>query len=255
MDAVFSGDESLTREHARGDRRAGREGRASSAAFPLLPGVPRRCGLPPHGAGQAHRQSRRGLSRSLSCRGAANRSPPPFAVKPDGCYLITGAFGGFGKVLAEWLVEMRRAAPRADAAAAALRRRKRRPSSRTCATQGVEVQRREGRRRLGGRRVASARGSARRRAAAARRVPSGHGHRRCAAGRAHPRADAHRHGAEGPRRMAAARRHAGAWRSTASSCSPRSRASSAIRRRATTARPMPSSIRWPIIAARSVCRR
>ena len=30
---------------------------------------------------------------------------PAFEIKPDGCYLITGAFGGFGKVLAEWLVE------------------------------------------------------------------------------------------------------------------------------------------------------
>ena len=30
---------------------------------------------------------------------------PGFTVKPDGCYLITGAFGGFGKVLALWLVE------------------------------------------------------------------------------------------------------------------------------------------------------
>jgi acyl transferase domain-containing protein/acyl carrier protein len=30
---------------------------------------------------------------------------PGFAVKPDGSYLITGAFGGFGKVLAEWLVD------------------------------------------------------------------------------------------------------------------------------------------------------
>jgi NAD(P)-dependent dehydrogenase (short-subunit alcohol dehydrogenase family)/acyl carrier protein len=30
---------------------------------------------------------------------------PPFAVDPEGCYLITGAFGGFGKVLARWLVE------------------------------------------------------------------------------------------------------------------------------------------------------
>ncbi len=28
-----------------------------------------------------------------------------FEVKPDACYLITGAFGGFGKVLAEWLVD------------------------------------------------------------------------------------------------------------------------------------------------------
>ena len=30
---------------------------------------------------------------------------PPFAVQPNGCYLITGAFGGFGKVIARWLVE------------------------------------------------------------------------------------------------------------------------------------------------------
>ncbi|HZJ14929.1 MAG TPA: SDR family NAD(P)-dependent oxidoreductase [Chthoniobacteraceae bacterium] len=30
---------------------------------------------------------------------------PPFAIKKDGCYLITGAFGGFGKVLANWLVQ------------------------------------------------------------------------------------------------------------------------------------------------------
>jgi NADPH:quinone reductase-like Zn-dependent oxidoreductase/acyl carrier protein len=29
----------------------------------------------------------------------------PFVVDPDGCYLITGAFGGFGKVLAEWLAD------------------------------------------------------------------------------------------------------------------------------------------------------
>jgi len=30
---------------------------------------------------------------------------PGFEVKPDGCYLITGAFGGYGKVLARWLAE------------------------------------------------------------------------------------------------------------------------------------------------------
>lgn len=30
---------------------------------------------------------------------------PAFEVKPDGAYLITGAFGGFGKVLAEWLAD------------------------------------------------------------------------------------------------------------------------------------------------------
>ena len=31
--------------------------------------------------------------------------PPAFSVRSNGCYLITGAFGGFGKVLALWLVE------------------------------------------------------------------------------------------------------------------------------------------------------
>ncbi|HYJ03506.1 MAG TPA: SDR family NAD(P)-dependent oxidoreductase [Chthoniobacterales bacterium] len=30
---------------------------------------------------------------------------PGFEVKADGCYLITGAFGGYGKVLARWLVD------------------------------------------------------------------------------------------------------------------------------------------------------
>jgi NADPH:quinone reductase-like Zn-dependent oxidoreductase/acyl carrier protein len=30
---------------------------------------------------------------------------PKFEIKSDGCYLITGAFGGFGKVLADWLVK------------------------------------------------------------------------------------------------------------------------------------------------------
>src|SRR4029077_2271898 len=29
---------------------------------------------------------------------------PKFEIKSEGCYLITGAFGGFGKVLANWLV-------------------------------------------------------------------------------------------------------------------------------------------------------
>jgi NADPH:quinone reductase-like Zn-dependent oxidoreductase/malonyl CoA-acyl carrier protein transacylase/SAM-dependent methyltransferase/acyl carrier protein len=39
----------------------------------------------------------------VSRRGELARSG--FEVKPDGCYLITGAFGGYGKVLARWLVE------------------------------------------------------------------------------------------------------------------------------------------------------
>jgi NADPH:quinone reductase-like Zn-dependent oxidoreductase/acyl carrier protein/nucleoside-diphosphate-sugar epimerase len=30
---------------------------------------------------------------------------PKFEIKPDGCYLIVGAFGGFGRVIANWLVQ------------------------------------------------------------------------------------------------------------------------------------------------------
>jgi acyl transferase domain-containing protein/NADPH:quinone reductase-like Zn-dependent oxidoreductase/SAM-dependent methyltransferase/acyl carrier protein len=30
---------------------------------------------------------------------------PKFEIKPDGCYLVTGAFGGFGRVIANWLVQ------------------------------------------------------------------------------------------------------------------------------------------------------
>ena len=41
--------------------------------------------------------------RKLSLPGELNRLP--FAVKQNGSYLITGAFGGFGKVIARWLVE------------------------------------------------------------------------------------------------------------------------------------------------------
>jgi acyl transferase domain-containing protein/SAM-dependent methyltransferase/acyl carrier protein len=39
----------------------------------------------------------------LARRGKA--PAPAFAIKPDASYLITGAFGGFGRVLARWLVE------------------------------------------------------------------------------------------------------------------------------------------------------
>jgi acyl transferase domain-containing protein/NADPH:quinone reductase-like Zn-dependent oxidoreductase/SAM-dependent methyltransferase/acyl carrier protein len=31
--------------------------------------------------------------------------PPKFEIRSDGCYLVTGAFGGFGRVIANWLVK------------------------------------------------------------------------------------------------------------------------------------------------------
>ena len=189
MDAVFSGDEALTRQMLGGDCRAGRERRAPSAAFPRLPGVPHRCGLPAHGEWQTHRQSYRVVSGAFVPR-RGEPLAPAFEVKPDGSYLITGAFGGFGKVLAEWLVDCGArhlvlssrsgaATPEAEAFWQNLHER------------GVEVRVVQAdvgspddvKRLLAEIRVgrASARG----------RVPPRDGHRRRAARRAHPRAHAH----------------------------------------------------------------
>ena len=58
---------------------------------------------------------------------------PAFEIKPDGCYLITGAFGGFGKVLADGWWNAARATS-CSPAAAAHRHRKRKTSSRACRT-------------------------------------------------------------------------------------------------------------------------
>ena len=51
--------------NAGGNLRTRRTGRALSAAVPFISRLPRRCGIPAHGAGQTHRQSRRGISRSV----------------------------------------------------------------------------------------------------------------------------------------------------------------------------------------------
>ena len=63
MDAVFSGDEALTREMLGEACRTGRRRRAHAAAVPLLSGEPHRCGVPSHGERQTYRQSRRVVSR------------------------------------------------------------------------------------------------------------------------------------------------------------------------------------------------
>ena len=104
MDAVFAGDESLTRQMLAEISALVEEGALGplpfrsfpasrvDAAFRLMAGG-KHIGkvlvtfpepfLPPRGEGLA----------------------PGFTVRPDGTYLITGAFGGFGKVIAQWLVD------------------------------------------------------------------------------------------------------------------------------------------------------
>ena len=105
MDAVFHGDEELTRQMLEEISGAGREGRAAAASLPRFPrvaGSMRRSGSWP-AENISAKWSWRFPTPFVPRRGEL--PAPGFEVKPDGTYLITGAFGGYGKVLARWLVD------------------------------------------------------------------------------------------------------------------------------------------------------
>jgi len=104
MDAIFAGDESLTREMLGELTDLVEKGALTPLPFRSFPA----CRID-----EAFRLMASGkhIGKVIVAfpevfvprRGEA--LPPPFTIQPDGCYLITGAFGGFGKVLAEWLVK------------------------------------------------------------------------------------------------------------------------------------------------------
>jgi acyl transferase domain-containing protein/NADPH:quinone reductase-like Zn-dependent oxidoreductase/acyl carrier protein len=103
MDAVFAADESLTREMLGEISNLIEQG----ALYPL----PFRA-FPANNVGSAFRLMASGkhigkVVVSLPETFVPRRGEPiasNFEIKSDGCYLITGAFGGFGKVIANWLV-------------------------------------------------------------------------------------------------------------------------------------------------------
>jgi acyl transferase domain-containing protein/NADPH:quinone reductase-like Zn-dependent oxidoreductase/NAD(P)-dependent dehydrogenase (short-subunit alcohol dehydrogenase family)/SAM-dependent methyltransferase/acyl carrier protein len=104
MDAVFSGDQALTRNMLEKISRLVENGALCPLPFRSFPA----CRVD-----SAFRLMAQGKHIGkvvvafpepfLPRRGEPLR--PAFAINPEGCYLITGAFGGFGKVLAQWLVE------------------------------------------------------------------------------------------------------------------------------------------------------
>jgi acyl transferase domain-containing protein/NADPH:quinone reductase-like Zn-dependent oxidoreductase/SAM-dependent methyltransferase/acyl carrier protein len=104
MDAVFSGDQALTRNMLGEISALVEKGALSPLPFRSFPA----CRVD-----SAFRLMAQGKHIGkvvvafpevfLPRRGEPLR--PGFVVNPEGCYLITGAFGGFGKVLAQWLVE------------------------------------------------------------------------------------------------------------------------------------------------------
>jgi NADPH:quinone reductase-like Zn-dependent oxidoreductase/SAM-dependent methyltransferase/acyl carrier protein len=105
MDAVFSGDEALTRKMLGELAQLVEQGALSPLPFRSFPA----CRID-----AAFRLMAQGKhigkvivsfpEAFVPRRGEA--LAPGFEVKADGCYLITGAFGGFGKVVATWLVEL-----------------------------------------------------------------------------------------------------------------------------------------------------
>jgi NADPH:quinone reductase-like Zn-dependent oxidoreductase len=104
MDAVFSGDEALTREMLGELARLVDKGALRPLPFRSFPASRIDAAFRLMASGKHIGKVVVSFPEAFVLR----RGEPvarPFVIQPDGCYLITGAFGGFGKVLAEWLVK------------------------------------------------------------------------------------------------------------------------------------------------------
>ena len=104
MDAVFGGDEELARQLLHEITEMVAQGVLTPLPFRSFPA----CRVDAAFRLMAQGKHIGKVVVAFSERFVPRRGEPlarPFAVRQDGCYLITGAFGGFGKVLAQWLVE------------------------------------------------------------------------------------------------------------------------------------------------------
>jgi acyl transferase domain-containing protein/acyl carrier protein len=105
MDAVFSGDEALTRKMLEELSEMVEQGALSPLPFRSFPA----CRVDAAFRLMAQGKHIGKVIVSFPEAFVPRRGEPlaeGFNVKADGCYLITGAFGGFGKVVANWLVEL-----------------------------------------------------------------------------------------------------------------------------------------------------
>ena len=103
MDAVFAGDESLTREMLAEIADLVGEGALHPLPFRAFPANNVSAAFRLMAAGKHTGKVIVAFPETFVPR----RGEPvaaKFTIKSDGCYLITGAFGGFGKVVANWLV-------------------------------------------------------------------------------------------------------------------------------------------------------
>jgi acyl transferase domain-containing protein/acyl carrier protein len=105
MDAVFSGDEALTRKMLGELAQMVEGGALSPLPFRSFPACRVDAAFRLMAQGKHIGKVIVSFPEAfVPRRGEALASS--FEVKADGCYLITGAFGGFGKVVANWLVEL-----------------------------------------------------------------------------------------------------------------------------------------------------
>ncbi len=104
MDAVFAGDESLTREMLAQITRLVEERALRPLPFRAFPANNVDAAFRLMAAGKHVGKVIISFSEPF-VRRRGEPAAPRFEIKSDGCYLITGAFGGFGKVFANWLVQ------------------------------------------------------------------------------------------------------------------------------------------------------
>ena len=104
MDAVFAGDESLTREMLAQIARLVEERALRPLPFRAFPANNVDAAFRLMAAGKHIGKVIVSFPETF-VRRRGERIVPRFEIISDGCYLITGAFGGFGKVFANWLVQ------------------------------------------------------------------------------------------------------------------------------------------------------
>jgi acyl transferase domain-containing protein/NADPH:quinone reductase-like Zn-dependent oxidoreductase/SAM-dependent methyltransferase/acyl carrier protein len=104
MDAVFAGDESLTRHMLAQITRLVEKGALRPLPFRAFPANNVDAAFRLMAAGKHVGKVIVSFPETFVPR-RGEPITPKFEIKSDGCYLITGAFGGFGKVLAHWLVQ------------------------------------------------------------------------------------------------------------------------------------------------------
>jgi len=104
MDAVFSGDEALTGQMLEEISGLVEEGALCSLPFRSFPACRVDAAFRLMAQGKHIGKIVVAFPEAFLPR-RGEPLAPAFAINPEGCYLITGAFGGFGKVLAQWLVD------------------------------------------------------------------------------------------------------------------------------------------------------